>query len=284
MKMKQMILVVLLIAGISYQSKAQVPGVPNASSTQTIIQELGLGKVSVTYSRPNVKARKIFGELVPYGQVWRTGANAATSIDFSENVIINGKDIPAGKYALFCIPEENEWTIILNKQVDQWGAYTYDQHNDFLRFQVKPERVPEEQETFTVLFTDATTKSVNLTLSWERSNVTMHIATNDDAKIMANIEKLMAGKDIDNLVYFNCIQYYYVNSKDIEKALKWIAKAEKDYPAKGSYRLYKSRFLLRKGDKAGAIAAAEEGIRISKSADDGEYLALNQEALELAKK
>src|SRR5476649_939872 len=116
---------------------AQAPRIPEASPTQTIIQDFGLGKISITYSRPNVKGRVIFGGINPYGQVWRTGANAATTINFSEKVIIEGHNVPAGTYSMFTIPEKDEWTIILNKVVKQWGAYSYKESEDFLRFKVK---------------------------------------------------------------------------------------------------------------------------------------------------
>jgi hypothetical protein len=111
---------------------------------------LALGKITVTYSRPNVKGRKIFGGINPYGEVWRTGANAATTITFSENVLLEGNKVPAGTYSLFSIPEQNTWTIILNKTVKQWGAYSYKKEDDFLRFTVKPVTVKEKRESFTM--------------------------------------------------------------------------------------------------------------------------------------
>lgn len=283
MKKTHFIFTIMLMACVSYKSNAQVPGLPNTSSTQTIIQEFGLGKVSVTYSRPNVKDRKIFGGLIPYAEVWRTGANRATAITFSEDVTIEGHDIPAGAYSLFCIPEKDEWTFILNKTVEQWGAYTYNQNNDFLRFKVKAGHVAQKQESLTLQFENSTTKSTDLTLAWDHNYATMHMKTNDDARILANIDQLMTAKEISNLTYFTAIQYYVVNDKDADKALGWVAKAEKDFPKRGSYKLFKSRLLLRKGDKAGARSAAQEGINVAKDSNDNEYLRLNQEALKLAR-
>ncbi len=115
-------LIILATSGISLTTYSQAPRIPEASSTQTIIQDFGLGKITITYSRPNVKGRVIFGGINPYGQVWRTGANAATTINFTENVIMEGHNVPAGTYSLFTIPEKEEWIIILNKTVKQWGA------------------------------------------------------------------------------------------------------------------------------------------------------------------
>lgn len=283
MTKKHAILFLLILACISYTSHAQIDGLPNPSATQIITQDLGLGKVTVTYSRPNVKSRNIFGGLVPYRQIWRTGANAATTITLSENVIIEDHDIPAGTYALFCIPQPNEWTIILNKTTTQWGAYTYNQANDLLRFTVKTGHITDKQESFTIQFNNVSTQSVDLHLLWDHTDALLHLKSNDDAKIMANIDRLTDAKDISkdmsNLIYFNSIQYYYNNNKDIDKALTLIAKAENAFPQRASYKLFKSRFLLRKNDKAGARAAAEAGIRLAKENNDQEYLGLNQQAL-----
>ncbi|KAA2242608.1 DUF2911 domain-containing protein [Chitinophaga agrisoli] len=280
---KHLLLAAMLLAGISYQTKAQVPGLPNSSATQTVIQELGLGKITVSYSRPNVKGRKIFGGLVPYGQVWRTGANTATSISFSEDVIIEGHNIAAGEYALFSIPEKDAWTIILNKATGQWGAYKYDQGADVLRFKVKTAQAAARQESFTIQFANSSTETVDLSLSWDHTTAAVHVQANDDARITANIEQLMEGKDISNLIYFNSIQYFVLHKKDSDKALGWAARAQKDFPKNAAFELFESRLRLRKGDKAGARAAAEKGIQVAKENKSGEYVMLNQEALALAK-
>jgi hypothetical protein len=265
----------------SLKSYAQVPRIPEASSTQTIIQDFGLGKINVTYSRPNVKDRKIFGGIIPYGEVWRTGANAATTITFTEKVVIEGNPVPAGTYSLFSIPTKGEWTIILNKVVKQWGAYSYKQDQDFLRFTIKPIRVSEKRETFTMAFVNSTTKSTDLVLVWDHTAAYIHVETDDDVKITANIDELMKGDR--KPYYFNAIQYYYENNKDVDKALGWVYEAEKIEPKGPWYKLWESRLLLRKGDKAGAIAAAETGIALAKADKDEEYARLNQEALDHAK-
>lgn len=281
MRKTYLFLVTMLLACVSYKSYAQIPRIPEASSTQTIIQDFGLGKVTVTYSRPNVKDRKIFGGIIPYGEVWRTGANAATTITFTEKIMIDGHSVPAGTYSLFSIPQRGEWTIILNKTAKQWGAYSYKQADDLLRFTVKPIRVSEKRETFTMAFANTTTKATDLYLVWDHTAAAIHMETDDDAKIMANIDNLMKGDR--KPYYFNAIQWYYENNKDIDKALGWVAEAEKEDPKGPWFKLWKSRLLLKKGDKPGAIAAAEEGIELSKASNDDEYLRLNLEALNHAK-
>src|SRR5258708_22017731 len=162
MKFCLYLIIGVLMGSTTLKTSAQTPRIPEASSTQTIIQDFGLGKITITYSRPNVKGRVIFGGINPYGQVWRTGANAATTINFSEKVIVEGHSVPAGTYSLFTIPDKDEWTVILNKTVKQWGAYSYKQSEDFLRFQVKPVNLDEKRETFTMQFPNVTTKSCQL--------------------------------------------------------------------------------------------------------------------------
>jgi len=273
-------LLALLVAGVSFKTNAQAPRIPEASPTQTIIQDFGLGKVTVTYSRPSVKGRLIFGGINPYGQVWRTGANAATTINFSENVIIEGHNVPAGSYSLFTIPEKDMWTVILNKTVKQWGAYSYKKADDFLRFQVKPIYLDEKRETFTIQFANETTRSSDLYLVWDHTAIAIHLNTDDDAQITANIDELMKGNR--KPYYFNAIQYYYENNKDMKKALGWALEAEKVEPKGPWFRLWEARIRLKMGDKDAAIAAAKEGIRLAKESNDDEYVRLNQAVLDQA--
>src|ERR1700722_16744771 len=134
------------------RTTAQDLKIPQPSTTQHIDQDFGLGKVSITYSRPNAKGRAIFGAMEPYGQVWRTGANYATRIKLSDSIRIAGHPVAAGEYSLFTIPGPQQWTIILNKTVEQWGAYSYDSTKDLLRFTVPAARPDKTVETFTIEF------------------------------------------------------------------------------------------------------------------------------------
>jgi hypothetical protein len=271
--------VMLLIGAVSRtNAQARIPG---ASTTQTIIQDFGLGTIKITYSRPNVKGRKIFGSLQPYGEVWRTGANAATTITFSENVIMEGNKVPAGTYSFFTIPNADEWTIILNKTAKQWGAYSYKQDDDFLRFTEKPMNMDQAVESFTMQFANAGTQSADLHLMWDHTAVAIHFQTDDDAQVMANIDTLMQ-KD-PNRNAFNSIQYYYENNKDMNKALVWAIAAEKTDPKGPYYVLWEARVRLKLGDKQGAIAAAERGVQLAKDAKDDEYARLNQMVIDKAK-
>ncbi|MDF2431300.1 MAG: hypothetical protein JWP44_931 [Mucilaginibacter sp.] len=282
MKRRYIYLFTILLAVVSIKANAQTPRIPEASSTQTIIQDFGLGKITITYSRPNVNGRVIFGGINPYGQVWRTGANAATTITFSENVFMQGNKVPAGTYALFTIPDKDEWTVILNKTAKQWGAYSYKEADDLLRFKVKPIHLDEKRESFTIQFANATTKSNDLFLVWDHTAVSIHLETDDDAQITANIDELMKGAPAKR-PYFNAIQYYWNNNKDMKKALGWVMEAEKIDPKGPWYKLWEARVRLKMGDKAAAISAAQEGIKLSKEANDPEYERLNQAVLDQAR-
>jgi hypothetical protein len=255
---------------------------PQPSSTETIVQGFGLGKINLTYSRPNVKGRKIFGGMEPYGAVWRTGANSATVIKFTDEVTMEGKKIPAGEYGFFSIPDENEWTIIINKQPNQWGAYSYKEADDFLRFKVKTEHLPALTETMTLAFTNVTPATCDLQMSWEHSGFTVHLATDVDAKVMARIDSAM---NTAKKPYYDAIIYYYNNNKDMTKALAWANELEKDkaFPPFVP-KLWKARVLLKKGDKAAAIATAQEGVKIATENKNDEYVRLNTEVIALAKK
>lgn len=271
----------IVLACVFQQSNAQTLKTPNLSSTQTIEQELGLGKITLIYSRPNVKGRKIFGALEPYGTVWRTGANAATIIKFSDDVTIEGTKVPAGEYGLFSIPDQNEWTVILNKTSNQWGAYTYKQADDFLRFKVKTINRKSPEETLTFQFNDVDQTKCDLEMRWENISFSFHITTEVDSKIMANIDEVM---NKDTKPYFSAALYYYENNKDLGKALEWISTAEKAHPKSSFYKVWKARIQLKMGDKAGALATAQQGVALAKADNDPEYTRLNQAVADQASK
>ena len=220
--------------------------------------------------------------MEPYGTVWRTGANSATVIKFTDDVTMEGKKIPAGVYGLFSVPGENEWTIIINKQPNQWGAYTYKESDDFVRFTVKTEHPAALTETMTLDFTDVTPTTCNLQMRWEHSGFTVHITTDIDARVMARIDSAM---NTANKPYFAAIVYYYNNNKNMTKPLAWVTELEKDtnFPP-FLPKLWKARILLRRGDKAGAIAAAQEGIKAAQATNTPEYVRLNNEVIEQAQK
>ncbi|MCL7989460.1 DUF2911 domain-containing protein [Sphingobacterium sp. lm-10] len=253
---------------------------PPASSTQQVSQGLGISKISLTYQRPNANGRTIFGGLVPYGEVWRTGANNATAITFDSEVMIHGKAVPAGTYGLFTIPTKGDWTIILNKTSEQWGAYTYKQEDDILRFTVKPNRLAKKVETFSINFENVTTKSLDVVLSWENVSVPFTVSVDQTKEIMASLETAMKG---EKKPYFQAAQYYFQNNLDMKKSAEWIEEADKGNTKAAHVKYWKAKILTKAGDKAGAAKAAQEGIDMAKQANNVEYIKLNTEALKAAK-
>ncbi|MHC8947580.1 DUF2911 domain-containing protein [Sphingobacterium hungaricum] len=254
---------------------------PPASSTQTLKQGLGIKNIELTYQRPNTNGRTIFGDLVPYGEVWRTGANNIPSITFEEQVSIQGNVVPAGTYGIFTIPNKDEWTIILSTNVKQWGAYEYKKEEDFLRFNVKAETLTNKVETFTISFDDVTTKSTNVSLAWDLAKVKFTIVADQTKEILASIDEAMKG---EKKPYFQAAQYYYLNDLDINKAVEWMNIADQGNTNMPYIKYWKARALLKSGNKAAAIKTAEEGVDIAKKANNGEYIKLNTQVIEQAKK
>ncbi|MCI0920478.1 DUF2911 domain-containing protein [Sphingobacterium rhinopitheci] len=268
----------LLFLGTETTS-AQVK-LPQASSTQSVTQGLGIKTISLIYQRPNVNGRTIFGGLIPYNEVWRTGANNIPSITFQEEVTIEGNKVPAGTYGIFTIPTATNWTIILSKNVNQWGAYQYKQEEDFLRFTVPSHKLNDKVETFTMQFEDVTTKSTKLTLAWDKTKVGFTIVADQSKEISASIEQAMT---TDKKPYFQAAQYYYNNNLDSKKAAEWIKAADEGNTKAAHIKYWKARILTKAGDKAGAQKAAQEGIAMAKEANNAEYVKLNTEALNAAK-
>ena len=249
---------------------------PQSSSSQTLIQEFGMGKVSVKYSRPNIKGRSISADLAPYGEVWRTGANDATVITFTDAVTLEGSPVAPGEYALFTIPGKDEWTIILNKESKQWGAYSYKQTEDVLRFKVKTAKLKDKVETFTITFNDVTTSTARLDLIWGKIRVPVNITTDSDSKVMAGIDEAMKG---EKKPYYPAAIYYFENGKDLNKALEWISMAEASDQKAPWFKYQKARIQLKMGDKAGAAQTAKAGIEAAKAMNNAEYIRLNGKIL-----
>jgi hypothetical protein len=242
---------------------AQAPKVdfPAASPACTLKQRVGLTDFEIVYSRPGVKGRTIFGGIVPYGQVWRTGANQATKITFNTPVKFNGTEIPAGTYGLFTIPGEDEWTIILNTNSAQWGAYQYNEKADVTRFQARPFMLTDTTlETFTIEFNQIRDESALLNLVWDKTVVPIHLEVDVSSKVVAQIDAAMALPDKkDAGLYFQAATFYYNHGLDLKKALAWVNAGLEGQP-RIAFELFhlKAQILAKQGDKAGAIAAAKQ--------------------------
>jgi len=229
------------------------------------------------YSRPGVKDRTIFGGLVPYGEVWRTGANAATKITFSTPVKLNGVDIAAGTYGLFTIPGDDEWTIIINKGSDQWGAYQYDEKKDLVRFKTKPVELGFSIETFTIEFNHVRDESALMNLMWDKTIVPIRLEVELTSKLVPQIEATMSAEGGDK-PYYQAAMFYYDHDQDLQKASKWIDAAIAKNDA--HYMEYlKAKILAKLGNKTEAIAAAKHSKELAIKAKDSGYIKLNDDLI-----
>lgn len=220
--MKKFVLVfafALLYAG---SVNAQL-NLPPASTDATFKQQIGFGEVELKYSRPSARGRLIFGGIVPYGEIWRTGAHDATTIKFSEAVKLNGNDIPAGTYSFFTIPNQNEWTIVINKATEMHGTSDYTQEQDLVRFTAKPEKSARYYETFTIEVNDLTKEEAGLFLLWENTQVKLTIKMNVDEKVMAEInDRINVKKEDRASLFYQSSSYYFSNNKDLKQAYAWV--------------------------------------------------------------
>lgn len=270
--MKKLFLALAALALFNF-TQAQGLKTPSASTSQTVKQEFGLGSIELSYSRPNTKGRTIFGDLVPFGAVWRTGANNATTLTFSEEVIIGGKKIPAGKYGLLSIPGAAEWTIIITKQLDVTSPSAYKQEMDVVRVTTPAVAMPYSIESFMVFFENVSTNSLELMMIWEKTAVSLPIKVDIDSKIMAQIDNLM---NTDNKPYFNAAMYYIDNNKDLNKAAGWLEQATTQTPNAYWAWFQKARCLALLGKKAEAMTASVKSLELAKAGKNPDYVTLNE--------
>ncbi len=255
-------------------AEAQQLTTPAPSTTQTIKQGFGLGSIELAYSRPSAKGRKIFGDLVPFDKVWRTGANNATVITFSDDVNIGGTAVKAGKYGLLTIPGASEWTIILTKDLNVTSPAAYKQENDVVRVKSPVSALPMKIETFTILIGEISNTSLEFGLMWENTYTGFTITTDVDSKVMKQIDDAM---NKDNKPYFQSAQYYYDNGKDLKKAQEWVDKAIAANPQAFWMTLLKARIHAKQGDKAGANAACDKTIELATAAKNDDYVKMATE-------
>lgn len=262
---------------------AQQIQMPQASPAAKISQKVGLTDVTVEYSRPSMKGRKIFGELVPFGAVWRTGANSATILDFSTDVSVNGNQIPKGKYALYTIPEKSKWTIVLSKNTDLWGSIGYSPNEDIVRFSVEPNKLSRKYETFEITFNNMTDNSADLSLKWENTRVEFKISTEVDPIVMGQIKELVIDKPThDPSLLYAAANYYYTNQKDINQAYEWISESVESDPKYWTMHL-KAKIEASLGKNSDAKTSAEESMKLAESANNPDYIRLNERLIQSLK-
>ena len=257
-------------------SNAQTLTTPQPSPTQTVKQNFGVGSIELNYSRPAKKGRKIMGDLVPFGKIWRTGANNATTLTFSDDVTIGGTEVKAGKYGLLTIPDAGKWTIIISKDVNVSQPSAYKVENDVVRVQADVVKTPFTVENFTINFANITGNSCNVEMMWENTYVQFPITAGTDAKVMKQIDNAM---NKDNKPYFNAASYYFDNGKDLNQALSWVNKALETNKEAFWMFLLKARIHQKLGDKVASKAAATTTIDLATKAKNDDYVKMANELI-----
>lgn len=274
--MKRISILLVSIFAFTLMAQAQIQ-TPAPSPSAKVHQTVGLTDIELNYSRPSMKGRTIFGELVPYGKIWRTGANRATTIMFSDDVKVGGKDVPAGTYALYTMPGKDEWTVMIYKNTSLGGNVGgYNTEDELTRFTVKPMKTAMATESFTIALNDFTSNSANLYMMWANTAVSIPIEVPVDERVMANIDKVMAGPSGND--YYAAAQYYFNTDRDMDKALMWINKAMEDGD-KYWVATWKARILAKKGDKKAAKVAAEFAKGLAEKAGNGDFVKINEDIL-----
>ncbi len=265
--------IVCLFMSIGMNAQVKMPA---PSPTQTIKQDFAMGNIELTYSRPSAKGRKVFGDLVPYNKLWRTGANGATIIKFSDPVEIKGKRVDTGSYALYTISGAESWEIILNKGLKNWGVDGYKESEDVIRIMVEPMKMKNNIETFTMQFADIKGESCELHIMWAKTAVVIPITASIREKVKAQIEAAM---QTEKKPYWQAAQFYNEYEKNSTKALEYASKAVEANPKAFWIWLYKARIQKDLGDKAGALVSAQKSLELATAEKNDDYIKMNEELI-----
>lgn len=250
---------------------------PQPSPMSTLQQKVGLTDVEIVYCRPGVKDRTIYGDLVPYGEMWRTGANASTKIKFSHDVMLGGKEVAAGEYALYTIPGEANWTIVVHKNITYWGVGDYKEEDDLVRFEVAPSKLADKVETMTFNISNIEMDAAHINLDWENTRISIPLKVEVDKRVEEDIAKAMKGVTPGS--YYQAASYYLAADKDMNQALTWIEKAlEKE--EKFWYVRKKALIHAKLGNYSSAIKAAERSMELAEEAGNQGYVKSNSESIE----
>ena len=269
----------ILFGCLCLAMNAQVK-MPQPSPTQTIIQDFAMGNIELTYSRPGAKGRKIFGDLVPFNKLWRTGANAATLITFTEPVELRGKKVDSGSYALYTIPGAEFWEIILNKGVKNWGIEGYKESDDVIRIRVEPIKMETKLETFTMQFAEVKPESCELHIMWEKTAIAIPITANIKEKLRTQLDAAM---QTDKKPYWQAAQFYNEYEKNSVKALENVTKALESTPGAYWMWVYKAKIQKDMGDKAGALVSAKRSLELATKDKNEDYIKINEELIKKLK-
>lgn len=276
--MKKLVLFAFALT-LMFSVNAQVE-TPQPSPFTKIEQKVGLTDMTLEYSRPSMKGRKIFGDLVPYGKMWRAGANKNTMITFSSDVTIGGNELKAGSYAIFVTPNEKSWEVVFYTDTENWGTpREWDENKVAAKVSSEVYELPMSIETWSIGFDDLTNDSVMVGFIWENTYVGVKIETPTEKAVTASIEKTMAGPGAGD--FYSAAVYTLSTGKNLDKAMMWIDKAvemTKDQP-RFWYLRQQSLIHAANGDKKGAIAAAKKSLEGAKKAENADYVKMNKDSL-----
>jgi hypothetical protein len=275
--MKRIVLFMSALA-LSVATQAQIK-TPAPSPAAKVMQTVGLTDMTVEYSRPAMRDREIFGNLVPFGEVWRTGANANTTITFSEDVLVSGEKVSAGTYAIYTRPDKSEWEFMLYSDTNNWGVpQDWDDSKVIAKATAKVQEMPMDIESFTITFDDVMSDSVNLGFLWEDSYVALPIKAHTDKTVMSNIEATLNGPSAAD--YYAAAVYYSTNDKDIKKAQEWMTKAMGMMEQPAFWQLRQQSLIYAKaGNKKMAIETAKKSLAGAEKAGNADYIKMNNDSL-----
>ena len=268
----------LLLSFLCYLSiplSAQQLKVPTLSPHSEIKQEVGLTEIILSYNRPNANGRTIFGELIPYGEIWRTGANAATKLTFTEEVQIANHPVPAGTYALYTIPNQEEWTIIIHTKTNLWSIAggRVKPENDLCRFAAKSIPNPIREETFTMQFKEVHAKGLTVELAWENTIVRFPITVEVDKKVAEQMDRLLQDpEEISPRDYYFAAEYNFYNEKELDQAIAWLDAALMKSPNNFRHGLLKARILSKQGEKVAAFESAIQSQQWAIADENAHYI------------
>ncbi len=268
--MKKSILFVSLCLCFS-MTFAQVK-MPALSPVQTVKQEIGVGFIELKYARPSMRDRKIFGNVVPFNEMWRTGANAATLIKFTDKVTINDNVLDTGSYVIYTIPGKENWEIIFNKGISNWGTDGYKQTEDVLRLMVPVKKLKKAVETFTIAFENMKPSACDIHLAWEKTDVSFSLTMDVKEKLKAQIE---TGMSAEKKPFYQAAQFYNEYEIDLPKALMYVDKAIEANPSAYWMMLYKAKIQEKMGDFNGALISSQQSMEAAKKADNPDYIKSN---------
>jgi len=268
---KLLIAFVCSVAVLSINAQIKMPA---PSPTQTIKQDFALGSIEVKYSRPAAKGRKVFGDLVPYNKLWRTGANAATLVKLNDAIEIQGKILDTGSYVLYTIPGNNSWEIIFNKGLSNWGVDGYKESEDVMRFKVPSKKLKNKVESFTIDFSDIKPESCNLNLSWENTTVNIPLVATIKDRIRAQLTQALQSDKKPN---WQAAQFYNEYDNNPAKALEYATAAINDNPKAFWVWIYKAKIEKALGKKSDALASSQKSLELAKEAKNDDYIKINEE-------